>query len=125
MGVSGSSWFRHVMPCGHGDVRASRVNVAGCGVLSSTVSDSPPPLRLSPLRFSIPGVMILDSGGLSKCGAGVFPLHAESPVKAVCMAAPSPVGPGFGVSWVSLPGMLLTRPRVVVPGGVFFCPPDG
>jgi hypothetical protein len=78
------------------------------------------------VRLSVPGVITLPSGGLSKCGAGVFPLAAAPLARDGCMAAlRSSIVPGPGVSWVSPPGAVLARPRVVALGGGFFFPPVG
>ncbi len=124
-GVFGRGWFRNVTPSGRGDVRESCANdIGGSGVISSTILLLSSSLGLLPVRLSIPGVITLPSGGLSKCGAGVFPLRAASPVvRDVCIAALSSIVPRPGVPWVSPPGAVLARPRVVALGGGFFFPP--
>ncbi len=115
------SQFQQVTPSGWGDVRDSRAKALGSGVMSSMVSLlSSSSLGSSPMRLSIPGVITLVSGGLSKCGAGVFPRRVASSVRDVCIAALSSIAPGQGVPWGSPPGMVLARPS-----DVFFFPPAG
>ncbi len=80
---------------------------------------------LDTIEFKNITVITLPSGGLSKCGAGVFPLCAVPLARDVCMAALSSIVPGPGVPWVSPTGAVLARPRVVALGGGFFFPPAG